>query len=215
MDQSLNEQRRLGLPIEYTAEKMSELTSTQNEFIFSELGHVCRMNLAPKIQHKLDECSHDAYLAVRAKLVMEGRREQLVREWTGKTDAVEGPPTFGRNIRSQEGAAAQPMSAADGAVSAQRTASASSVEARGERWEGEFTARPTQGRGSCARGEGDGAVNGYAYTVGGGSSGSDVGPRGAFAGSAASDQGWQQGEQRHDSEGLRVRKERHRFHIHT
>lgn len=206
MDQTLNEQRRTGQPVEYTTKKMSELTSTQNEFIYNELWHVFRVNLAPKIQHKLDECSHDAYLAVRAKLAMEGRNEQLVRAWTGKTNAVEVLPTFGRNIRRPEGAAAQTMPATDVADSAIRTTSASSADVGGERRAGTGTARPAHGRDVCARGEGDGAVNASAYSMGGGGNGNDGGPRGHLAGSTANDQGRQQREQRHDPEELQVRK---------
>jgi len=206
MNQTLNEQRRTGRPIEYTPETMFELTNIQNEFIYNELWHVFRVNLAPKIQHMLDECSHDAHLAVKAKLEIEGRREQLFSASTGEMGTIEGLLTSGRNIGRQAAAAAPPMPPRDWAVSAQKPTPSSSVGAGGEWRAGKGTATAPHERGLCARRKGGGAVNGSAHTMGGGDCGSEMGPRGHLAGKPASDHGQAQGEERHDPEGSQVKR---------
>jgi len=192
MGEILRNRRKTGEPIKYTTEEMSQLTKTQNEFIYIELWHVFKMDVAPKLNHKLEGFSRDAYDAVAHKMLNETRKQPTyVGTEPTTTDACNS--AGGCDNGRQEGAMALLPQPTHWTISAQPTAFEPPVATDRERRAGEGEVRPylhlAHGGELCAGGDGGGRSCAFAPALGSsGGCGSKIGPRGILVGQTASDQ---------------------------
>ncbi len=192
MDQVLKHRRTTGEPIKYTTEEMSQLIKTQNEFIYIELWHVFKTDVAQKLNPKLERFSQDAYDAVAHKLLNETSKQPTPAAATEPTRMDSCNIAGGCNTGRQEGATKPLLPPTHWTISAQSTASEPRVVAGGERRAGDGEVKPcpdlARGEEVYAGGDGGGRSCASAPVEGSGGCGSNIGPHGILVGRTASDQ---------------------------